>query len=391
MHFRLCTKPVKEKVINIIAGKRNKLLLTTRKWHTETMDTNPIGVYDIASYARNFGFTVDVYYMDELPVTGDYGLVGLSVFEGKNETVFNDILFLKGFYPATKIIVGGRWTKLMDDEASEWFRKNEIDVWANEGEKFFNGDNEINFSEYPGWYKKDILTTHAAGRNIMSSRGCPFHCYFCHNPENKINYFSPRYTVDNIQLLLEQKVPVIFFADDIFTLKEEHMLGIYEEMKSRSINISGQNLFFTHVNLIKQNTLPVMKLFNPVEVQVGLESGDNRMLKLMGKSFTVEKAFSIIKELANFVPVNGLFLIGYPGETIESLSNTLEFVKMLKPYLTKKWVSIYQPIKNTIGYYESLKNGIFHGELINNSIIHYVPDGLQAEDLIKYRDLIMQN
>ena len=366
-------------------------MLTDRKWYTDSANSNPIGVFDLASYARSYGYLVDVYYIDELSFTNKYDLIGLSVFQVENRTIFNDVVFLKQVFPYTKIIVGGRWTKIIDNESKDWFENNNVDVLANEGEKFFNNNEEIDFDIYPGWYKKDLLTTHANGRNIMSSRGCPFHCYFCHNPEKKIFYFNSRYTVDNIQLLLEQNVNEIFFVDDIFTLKEKHMLDIYEEMKRRYINIGGKNLFFTHINLINESNSEIMKMYNPIEVQVGLESGDNKMLNLMGKNFTIEKAFERIKLLSKYVPVNGLFLIGYPGETLESLNNTLEFVKRLKPFLSKKWVSLYQPIKNTTGYFQSLKEGSLCGELINNSTIHYIPEALKADDLLKYRDLIMQN
>lgn len=378
------------KIIQSIIKNRKNFLLTTRRWRTNTLDSNPIGVYDIASYARNYGYNVDVYYIDELPLTNKYDIVGLSVFESENNLVFEDIRFIQSAFPQTKLVVGGRWAKLIDEETKHWFGQNGVELWTDEGEKYFNQSQEIDFESYPGWYKKDLLTTHANGRNVMSSRGCPFHCYFCHNPERQIFNFNARYTADNIQLLLEQNVNEIFFVDDIFTLKENHMLDIYYELKKRFLNILGRNLFFTHINLVNESKAEVMKKFNPSEVQIGLESGDDRMLSLIGKTFSANKAFEKVRMLSNFVPVNGLFLIGYPGETIESLNNTLEFVKNLKPFLSKKWVSLYQPIKNTVGYYKSLTEGKFEGELTNNSTIYYVPEGLTGEDLLRYRDLIMQ-
>lgn len=373
----------------IYRKEKLKLLLVTRKWKTITLNTNPIGVYDLAAYARNLNYLVDVYYIDELPVTNHYDLIGLSVFEGKNQTIFKDVQILKQVYGNTKIIVGGRWTKTVDNEAVEWFIKNNVELWSGEGEIYFSKSRQIDFTNYPGWYKKDLITTNSKGRNIMSSRGCPFHCYFCHNPENKINYFNSDYTVNNIQLLLEQGANEIFFADDIFTLKKEHMLNIYNDLKRKYLNIDDRNLFFTHVNLINEEIAEVMKKFKPTEVQVGLESGDNSMLKIMGKNFTTSKAFERIKLLSNYVKVNGLFLIGFPGETTESLQNTFQFVKELKPFLSKKWVSLYQPIKNTNGYFRALKEGTLRKELKNNATVAYIPEGLSEEDLLRYRDLIL--
>lgn len=344
----------------------------------------------MASYSRNYGYKVDVYSLDEIPYSEKYDIIGLSVFEGTNEEVFRDVLFLKRLFPKNSIVVGGRWTKIIDKETESWFTEQKVELWHLEGEKYFNGGEEIDFSVYPGWYKKDLLTLNTRGRNLMSSRGCPFHCYFCHNPENKIHYLNAKYTVDNIQLILEQGSNEVFFADDIFTLNEEHMLKVYEELKKRCIDISGRNLFFTHINLINENNSKVMKKYNPYEVQIGVESGDDRMLKTMGKGFTSEKAFEKIKLLSEHVPVNALFLIGYPGETLESLNNTYEFVKRIKPFIKNKWVSLYQPIQNTKGYFESLKEGTFEGKLKNNSNISYIPAGLTAGDLTGFREKIMQ-
>ena len=354
------------------------------------MNSNVIGVLDLAAYARNYGYAVDAYYLEEINMTNQYDLIGLSIFEGENDAIFADITYLKNVYKGTKIIVGGRWTKIMDSRAIDWMQKNEIEVVIGEGEKYFNRGEDINYDTYPGWYKKDLLTMHVKGRNIMSSRGCPFQCHFCHNPEKDINYFNSNYTADNIQMLFEQGLEQIFFVDDIFTLNISHMMNIRDTLLRRQINLDKKNLFFTHVNLINENNSEIMKLFNPLEVQVGLESGDDIMLKRMGKNFNAEKAFNKVSTLSKYVPVNGLFLIGYPGETITSLQNTVEFVKRLKPYLSNKWVSLFQPIKNTRGYYEALKEGDIKGELRNNSIIHYLPEGLKEEDLIKYRNLIMQ-
>jgi hypothetical protein len=69
------------KIIHSIIKNRKNFLLTTRRWRTNTLDSNPIGVYDIASYARNYGYNVDVYYIDEIPLTNKIEIVQLFVFE----------------------------------------------------------------------------------------------------------------------------------------------------------------------------------------------------------------------------------------------------------------------------------------------------------------------
>ena len=86
---------VERKVLFTHFKVKKKLLLTDRKWYTDSANSNPIGVFDLASYARSYGYLVDVYYIDELSFTNKYDLIGLSVFQGENRTIFNDVVFLK--------------------------------------------------------------------------------------------------------------------------------------------------------------------------------------------------------------------------------------------------------------------------------------------------------
>jgi radical SAM superfamily enzyme YgiQ (UPF0313 family) len=168
------------------------------------------------------------------------------------------------------------------------------------------------------------------------------------------------------------------------------MEGLYNELKSRKIDIENRNEFFTHVNHINAETLKWMKMYKPFRVNVGVESGDDRMLELMGKGFDTETAFQKLKMLheALRVLIGTLFLIGFPGETEESLRNTLQFIQRIRPF-AGSWVSYYQPVRGTKGYEMAMarNNEVKPGR--RNTSITYVDPNLTKKLLFKYNYRMM--
>jgi radical SAM superfamily enzyme YgiQ (UPF0313 family) len=367
------------------------ILLTLRKWHEKSDFDNPIGLLDLGAFLRKQGHDVDLYYIDDIPQGNRYDLVGVSVFTddfGK-KAVWNDLYGLKERFGNSKIVVGGRYTHYLNRSEIKELEKDGFEIWVGDGELYFSKQDEIDYPVYPSWQRKDLETLNTNGNAVMSSRGCPYDCSFCHNIQKKVSFFHPMRTVDNIQLLFERKVDHVFIIDDIFTIRKKHMLDVLHGCNRRGVEIKGKNKFFTHINLINEDIASVMQRFDPFEVQVGIESGDSEMLKRMNKPFSPEKALGRIEVLSRFVPINGLFLIGFPGESIQSLENTLRFVKKAKKYLRKKWVSLYQPVPKTKGYELAVQNGSIIGKRQDNTEVTYIDRNLSRETLLEFRDTIM--
>jgi radical SAM superfamily enzyme YgiQ (UPF0313 family) len=264
-----------------------------------------------------------------------------------------------------------------------------IRVFSGAGEHYFS-DQAIDFEEYPSWSKIDFETLNDVHADVMSTRGCPYHCHFCHNTEKNLSFFSPKRTADNIELLFNLGMNRIFFCDDIFTLKAAHMESLYNELRKRNIFIENRNEFFTHINHINADTLKWIKMFKPFRVSVGVESGDDRMLKLMGKGFDSETALNKLKMLYDEVqvPIGALFIIGFPGETDESLRNTLHFAKAIRPFASS-WVSYYQPVRGTKGYQMAIERTKRTKLGSRNTSISYVDPNVTKKLLFKYNYKIM--
>jgi radical SAM superfamily enzyme YgiQ (UPF0313 family) len=368
-----------------------KILLTTRREKAE--QRNPIALLDLAAYARSLGHTVDCYYLDQIvvdrPNGKPYDLVGLSVLQiVKEKQPFKDALYLKKRF-GSQVVVGGKWTQTITDEQKSYFEGEGVAVHVGPGEKYF-ADAEIDYSRYPSWDLVDFETLADARAEIMSTRGCPYNCHFCHNTEKKISFFSAARTANNIELLFRLGVKRLYFCDDIFTLRPSHMLALYDELKKRNFPIEDRAEFFAHVNHINPEMIALVKRYRPFRINVGVESGDDDMLKLMGKGFNSETAFRKLKMLHDEtgLMVGTSFIIGFPGETIESLDNTLHFIERIRPF-AGNWVSYYQPVPGTKGYDTALARGNSVKSGRRNMFISYVDPNLTARLLFTYNYMMM--
>ncbi len=169
---------------------------------------------------------------------------------------------------------------------------------------------------------------------IITSRGCSFRCTFCLAPRMAGRQFrarSPKNVVDEMEQLKDvYKSDAITFHDETFTHDKKRVFEICEEIKNRNIGLPWD--CSTRVDTISEETLVKMKEANCQLVSFGVESGSQKMLNAMRKGTTVEqneRAIRWAKDIGISVTIS--VVIGYPGETIDTLKQTLEFIRRTEP------------------------------------------------------------
>ncbi len=360
------------------------ILLAQRRWRLGESANNPIALLDIAPVARGMG-EVDCHWLGEIPRDKQYDMVGFSILMDYPEAM-QDVRRLRKRFRNASIVVGGKWAQSLDAEREGMLRAMPVEVWKGPGEQYFG--KEVS-PDQPSWNPRDLFTLRVNKGGVMSARGCPYHCAFCNNTETKITRFSPKRTIDNVEALFDRKIKRVFFVDDVFTANANHMVGIYEEAQKRKVPLVGRNMFFTHVRHITDRAAKAMERLNPTCVQIGIESGDNGMLNAMQKGFTSDEALAAVQKLSEHVRgVTALFLIGFPGETVQSLRATMAFARRAAPYITHVWVSLYQPIPGTVGYDLALEHGEIVGVGLPNTRIGYIDRNLTAAILRHARGAI---
>ena len=164
--------------------------------------------------------------------------------------------------------------------------------------------------------------------NVSAVRGCPYECTFCSRPFGKQVFIrSARNTIDEVRELKKRyQVEFINFSDDLFLANEKFVLEFCDMMISENLNIKWSTS--GRVNLVNDKLLRKMRRAGCVELGFGFESGSQIMLDNMKKRVTVKQAEEAIKiTRAACIKVSGSFIIGMPGETLNTIKETLAFIK----------------------------------------------------------------
>ncbi|MCX5701655.1 MAG: radical SAM protein [Candidatus Omnitrophica bacterium] len=226
---------------------------------------------------------------------------------------------------------------------------------------------------------------------LITTRGCPSKCTFCDRA-----VFGTTYRERSAEKVIEEVEELIYkfgareirFFDDTFTLNGKRVFAICNKFKERKIKIPWTCL--TKVANVSKEMLKAMKEAGCWQVLYGLESGDERILKLLKKGNTVEqnrKAVRLAKEVG--LSVRADFIVGTPGETLESLKRTLSFAIKVKvdyahfnKFVPYPGTELYELLKGQ-GHKFDFTNRF---SIIDHSTIFFVPESMNREEFKEFLD-----
>ncbi len=167
---------------------------------------------------------------------------------------------------------------------------------------------------------------------MVTSRGCPYRCAYCSKPVfgSKFRAQSPDRVIEEMEYLIKKfGVKEIAFYDDSFTLDKKRIYAIADRIIAKKLKIAWT--CETRVNLVDKELLKHMKEAGCYTVAYGIESASPEIIKTLQKDITleqVEKAIRAHQEVG--LQVVGYFMLGSPGETPETIRQTIDFAKKLK-------------------------------------------------------------
>jgi anaerobic magnesium-protoporphyrin IX monomethyl ester cyclase len=167
--------------------------------------------------------------------------------------------------------------------------------------------------------------------SVVTSRGCPYECIFCSAPAwtgRKVRYRTPSLCVDEIERLSAHGFTEITIEDDLFTLYRKHFLAVCGELMRRHTGIRWNA--FSRVDTITPEIVKTMADAGCQAICFGVESGDQAVLDLVKKRSDLDKVKEAMR-MTQDVGISALasFIIGLPGETVETLKKTVEFANDL--------------------------------------------------------------
>jgi radical SAM superfamily enzyme YgiQ (UPF0313 family) len=215
---------------------------------------------------------------------------------------------------------------------------------------------------FPAWDLVDVSRYRAAWRlrhgfysmNMVTTRGCPFHCNWCAKPiwGQRYNVRSPENVAAEMKWLKQTYHPDhIWFADDILGLKPGWIERFAALVRDADAVIPFKCL--QRADLVTGKIAAALASAGCKTVWIGAESGSQKILDAMEKGDTVDDIHTAAARLrANGIEVGFFLQFGYPGETWDDIRLTLEMVRSCAP--DDIGISVSYPLPGT-KFFERVK------------------------------------
>lgn len=177
----------------------------------------------------------------------------------------------------------------------------------------------------PSMYRRLPMAT------IITSRGCPFRCFFCSRSVfgNFYRTRSPKNVVDEMEILIKNfGAQEIKIQDDTFNVDEERVLEICRLILKRRLKFTWTCL--ARADLVTYRMLKYLRRAGCWQIAYGIESGNQKVLNTIRKGLSLEKIKRAVKLTHEAgIESRGFFMLGLPGETKETLQQTINLANQL--------------------------------------------------------------
>lgn len=208
--------------------------------------------------------------------------------------------------------------------------------------------------------------------HLFAARGCPYNCFFCGSRKiwsRRVRYRSPASVVKEMRALREKGLRLVYFEDDTFGVNKTHINDLCQAMIRESIGLKwGCEL---HVNLVDEPTISLMKKAGCCSIQLGIESGNNKILREIRKNITIEKAIAACKLIKKQgIRLHAFFMVGFPQETEEAFNDTVRAMKKVMRDASLLVYSVFTPYPGTESFEYCRQHGLI-GEDFDVSLYNH--------------------
>ena len=223
--------------------------------------------------------------------------------------------------------------------------------------------------------------------SLYTTRGCPAQCTFCLWPQTTSGHAWRKRSSDDVAREMARAkeywpwVKEFFFDDDTFNIQKARTIELCAKLKPLKLTWSCTSRVTTDFE-----TLKAMKEAGCRLLIVGYESGDQQILKNIKKGATVERARQFTKDCHKLgLVIHGDFIMGLPGETHETINNTIAFAKELDVETIQ--VSVAHAYPGTELYDYAVSNGFMvkDEKMVDDGghqLAHIQYPGLPADDIL---------
>jgi len=402
----------------------------------------PLGLGYISTYVKQYGY--DVHMFD--PNVQDISLndmiecvnrekpllVGISFMTPQFYAAKNIVDAIKRSCPSVKILLGGAHPSVMPKETMNEIENADF-LSIGEGERTtvelldYLSENKGGLSEIRGlawrdnkgcvvntqrepiedldglgfpdrglidqslYRQQSFLSYSKNAKTIYTSRGCPGRCVFCASGfklKRKVRMRSIKNIFDEIDMLVKDyKMDYLLIKDDTFTLSRSRIRMFCEELIKRKYNIKWHCM--CRVDTLDEETLSLMKKAGLNDVLLGIESGNNEILKNIKKNISVEdvkKTVCVCDRLG--IKTYGSFILGLPGDGYGTIEDTIRFACALPLTIAAFFILTPYPGTEVFVYHCRYEKGktLDYRKFISSTGLHFVKEydgmaGVRPEEL----------
>ncbi len=178
---------------------------------------------------------------------------------------------------------------------------------------------------------------------------------------------SPENVVDEIEFLMSLGKNVISFLDDCFTVSKKYVEEVCDEIMKRKLDINW--ICHARIDNLSKGVMKKMKRAGCLLLKIGVESGSNRVIRVLKKTpdrvdwnSLTRKIFEFSKEVG--LPILSMFVLGSPTEMIEDVKKTLSLIEDIDPELVQ--IAYFTPYPGSEAF-----SRYFHGTDFDENFYHY--------------------
>jgi radical SAM superfamily enzyme YgiQ (UPF0313 family) len=182
-------------------------------------------------------------------------------------------------------------------------------------------------SMWPYW---DGFCQRRPAVQMHASRGCPYKCTFCLwvsviYDQGRYRTFSAKRIVDEMEEIVRRyHAREIYFDDDIFTVKEDHVVGLCEEILHRKLRVSWSVM--GDAMAVSERSIDAMASAGCIGMKFGVESADPEVLKKLRKPIKLEKVRKVVEWCAiRGIKTHATITFGLEADTPQTMQKTLDF------------------------------------------------------------------